>query len=75
MASGVGSIANEEKISDQIMLTVDPGIYGGVPLAGYGFGAALNYIASIDHATQFDFIDGGGGGDVKTTRTPGCFNC
>ena len=60
MASGVGNIANEEKISDQIMLTVDPGIYGGVPLAGYGFGAAVNYAASIDHATQFDFIDGGG---------------
>ena len=60
LASGVGSIANEEKLSDQIMLTVDPGVYGGVPLAGYGFGAALNYIASIDHATQFDFIDGGG---------------
>lgn len=60
LASSVGNVANEEKISDQIMLTVDPGIYGGVPLAGHGFGAALNYIASIDHATQFDFIDGGG---------------
>lgn len=60
LASSVGNIANEEKISDQIMLTVDPGIFGGVPLAGYGFGAALNYVASIDHATQFDFIDGGG---------------
>lgn len=60
LASGVGNIANEEKISDQIMLTVDPGVYGGVPLSGYGFGASLNYIASVDHATQFDFIDGGG---------------
>ena len=60
LAAGVGNIANEEKISDQIMLTVDPGIFGGVPLSGLGFGAALNYSASIDHATQFDFIDGGG---------------
>ena len=60
MASGVGNIANEEKISDRIMLTVDPGVFGGVPLSGYGFGASLNYVASIDHATQFDFIDGGG---------------
>lgn len=60
MASGVGSIANEEKISDRILLTADPGVYGGVPLGGYGFGAAVNYVASIDHATQFDFIDGGG---------------
>lgn len=60
MAAGVGKVANEERIADQILLTVDPGIYGGVPLEGYGFGASLNYIASIDHATQFDFIDGGG---------------
>lgn len=60
LPSGVGNIANEEKIADQITLTVDPGIYGGVPLAGFGFGAAMNYAASIDHANQFDFIDGGG---------------
>jgi propionate CoA-transferase len=60
MASGVGNVANEEKIADRIMLTVDPGVFGGVPLSGYGFGASLNYSATIDHATQFDFIDGGG---------------
>jgi propionate CoA-transferase len=60
MASNVGKIASEERVFDRIMLTVDPGIYGGVPLSGNGFGASLNYIASIDHATQFDFIDGGG---------------
>ena len=60
IASSIGNVANEEKISDQIMLTVDPGVYGGVPLAGHGFGAALNYVATIDHSTQFDFIDGGG---------------
>jgi propionate CoA-transferase len=84
LASSVGYIANEELISDRIMLTVDPGIYGGVPLAGYGFGAALNYTASIDHATQFDFIDGGGldiaclgfaecngAGDVNASRFSG----
>jgi len=60
LPSSVGNVTNEEKIADRITLTVDPGIYGGVPLAGYGFGAALNYSASIEHASQFDFIDGGG---------------
>ena len=60
LAANVANVANEERVFDRIMLTVDPGIYGGVPLGGYGFGAALNYIASIDHGTQFDFIDGGG---------------
>jgi len=58
--SGVSNIANEERVSDRIMLTVDPGIYGGVPLSGFGFGASMNYVAAIEHATQFDFIDGGG---------------
>lgn len=60
LSANVGNIANEERIFDRIMLTVDPGIYGGVPLNGFGFGASMNYTASIDHATQFDFIDGGG---------------
>lgn len=60
LPSSVGTVANEERISDRIMLTVDPGIYGGVPLDGFGFGAALNYSASIGHENQFDFIDGGG---------------
>jgi len=60
LPANVGNIASEERISDRIMLTVDPGVYGGVPLNGLGFGASMNYIAAIDHATQFDFIDGGG---------------
>ncbi len=60
LPSLVGSIANEERISDQITLTVDPGIFGGVPLGGQDFGAAMNYSAAVDHPSQFDFIDGGG---------------
>ena len=60
LPSLIGAVANEERISDQITLTVDPGVYGGVPLSGYDFGAAINYSASIDHPNQFDFIDGGG---------------
>lgn len=56
----VGAIASEEKIQDLITLTVDPGIIGGVPMAGLDFGAAVNCQAVIDHGSQFDFIDGGG---------------
>jgi propionate CoA-transferase len=60
MPDAIGVVANEEQIQDIITLTVDPGVIGGVPLGGLDFGAALNAQAVIDHASQFDFIDGGG---------------
>ncbi len=60
MPDAIGVVANEEQISDVITLTVDPGVIGGVPLGGLDFGAAVNAQAVIDHASQFDFIDGGG---------------
>lgn len=60
LPSMIGNITNEERISDEITLTVDPGVFGGIPLGGYDFGASVNFCASIDHPYQFDFIDGGG---------------
>lgn len=60
MPSLIGNITNEERIAEEITLTVDPGVFGGVPLGGYEFGASMNFCASIDHPYQFDFIDGGG---------------
>jgi len=60
MADNVGVVANEERVSDLMTLTVDPGVIGGVPMSGLDFGAAVNAQAVIDHASMFDFIDGGG---------------
>lgn len=64
---GVGSVpdqvplvAAEERVTDLLTMTVDPGVMGGVPMSGLDFGAAVNYQALIDHCTEFDFIDGGG---------------
>lgn len=60
MPDAVPAVASEEKIQDLMTLTVDPGVIGGVPMAGLDFGAAVNWQAVIDHCSQFDFIDGGG---------------
>ncbi|MEG2215089.1 MAG: CoA-transferase [Oscillospiraceae bacterium] len=56
----VSAVATEEKLSDALMFTVEPGIYGGVPAAGQDFGCTYNAEAAIDQSFQFDFYDGGG---------------
>jgi propionate CoA-transferase len=60
ISQGIGAIAFEEGIADRLVLTVEQGIFGGVPVAGNEGGAGFNFQAMIPQPAMFDFYDGGG---------------
>lgn len=56
----IGAIAAEEGLSQDILVTVESGVYGGVPEGGVDFGIAHNTLALLEHPVQMDFYNGMG---------------
>jgi propionate CoA-transferase len=56
----IGAIAAEEGMADALTLTVEQGIFGGVPAFGGDGGAGHGYQARLEQPSMFDFYDGGG---------------
>lgn len=56
----IGAIISEEDIGEDITITVESGIYGGVPAGGIDFGISRNAQALIPHDRQFEYYNGAG---------------
>lgn len=60
ISTGLSTVAAEEGVLDQVVLTNEQGLIGGAPITGRDSGGAQNFDAMIDQPYQFDFYDGGG---------------
>ncbi len=60
MPDGVAAVAAEEGFADKLTMTIEQGIYGGIPAQGDIFGVASNAEAKIEECAQFDFYSGHG---------------
>jgi propionate CoA-transferase len=58
--AGVPSVAAEEGVADQLTLSIEAGVNGGIPAQGPDFALAYNPESIIEQSAQFDFYDGGG---------------
>ena len=56
----VGSVCIEEGVNDDIMITVESGIYGGQQAGGIDFGIGQNLVAMMTHHEQMDYYNGAG---------------
>ena len=59
MPDSVASVANEEGISHQVTFSLETGVFGGVPILGVAFGAAVNPEALLSITDNLDMYQGG----------------
>ena len=57
--SGIGAVANEEGIANEITLSLEAGQIGGIPLEGSSFSASVNPETINTMCETFDYYDGG----------------
>ncbi|MDR7009983.1 acyl CoA:acetate/3-ketoacid CoA transferase [Paraburkholderia strydomiana] len=60
MPETVAAVAAEERILDDLTLTAESGVVGGLLQGGLDFGAGINAQALLHQNQQIDFYDGGG---------------
>ena len=59
MPDSVASVVNEEGLTDRLTLSIETGVWGGVPIQGVSFGAAVNPQIIMPICDNFDLYDGG----------------
>ena len=59
MANGISYVALEEGFLDRFTLSIEQGVFGGLPGVGLDSGTAINPTAIVDMSSQFDLYDGG----------------
>jgi propionate CoA-transferase len=60
VSTGIATVAAEEGVLEDVVLTNEQGMIGGAPASGNEAGASRNYWAMVDQPYQFDYYDGGG---------------
>ncbi len=56
----ISAVLNENGLTDQVTLSIESGVIGGVPASGLATGAAYNPCAIVKQPDIFDFYNGGG---------------